>query len=194
MIDVVNLQRKVKIELSAYRAFIKELVTAIPETTERTFSVAFIGDTRMRKLNELFRGKDSTTDVLSFPHEPDEFDVPGSPPYEGGGAAPSSFDGADGVVLSHSTDPMFAGTNVESHPTAKAAPLLRKEGSLNFLGDIVISAEQAERQANENDLTLENEIKQLILHGLLHLCGYDHEADTGEMNAQELELRDKLGI
>jgi probable rRNA maturation factor len=62
------------------------------------------------------------------------------------------------------------------------------------LGDIVISAEQAARQAEENGLTLENEIQQLILHGLLHLCGYDHETDNGEMNARELELRDKLGI
>lgn len=161
MIDVINLQRKVKIELSTYRAFIKELVTAIPETSERTFSVAFIGDTRMQKLNELFRGKDSTTDVLSFPHEPDEF------------VQSSSF--------SVSSD----------------APKEQDEAcTLNgdFLGDIVISAEQAERQARENDLTLENEIKQLILHGLLHLCGYDHEVDAGEMNARELELRDQLRI
>ncbi len=64
----------------------------------------------------------------------------------------------------------------------------------NYLGDIVISAEQAERQAAENDLTLDVEIKQLILHGILHLCGYDHETDGGEMNDLELELRDKLGI
>ncbi len=64
----------------------------------------------------------------------------------------------------------------------------------DFLGDIAISAEQAQRQAIENGLTLENEIKQLILHGLLHLCGYDHETDSGEMNARELELRKHLRI
>lgn len=64
----------------------------------------------------------------------------------------------------------------------------------NILGDIVISAEQADRQAKENNLDLETEIKQLILHGVLHLCGCDHETDDGEMNARELELRDKLGI
>jgi probable rRNA maturation factor len=62
------------------------------------------------------------------------------------------------------------------------------------LGDIVISVEQAQRQAKENKLTLESEIKQLILHGLLHLCGYDHETDNGEMNKRELELRESLGI
>ncbi|HNU08592.1 MAG TPA: rRNA maturation RNase YbeY, partial [Pyrinomonadaceae bacterium] len=58
-----------------------------------------------------------------------------------------------------------------------------------FLGDIVISLEQAVRQAVENRLTLEEEVKQLILHGILHLCGYDHQTDNGEMNARELELR-----
>lgn len=63
-----------------------------------------------------------------------------------------------------------------------------------FLGDIVISVEQAQKQAEENGLTLENEIKQLILHGLLHLCGYDHETDEGEMNARELQLREELEI
>lgn len=62
------------------------------------------------------------------------------------------------------------------------------------LGDIVISLEQASRQAAENDLTLPLEISQLILHGILHLVGYDHETDQGEMNTLELELRAKLGI
>ncbi len=63
-----------------------------------------------------------------------------------------------------------------------------------FLGDIVISLQQAERQAAENKLPLEFEIKQLILHGILHLCGYDHAADTGEMDSMEIKLRAKLKI
>src|SRR3954469_12254659 len=62
------------------------------------------------------------------------------------------------------------------------------------LGDVVISVEQAARQAAEHGLDFENEIEQLILHGLLHLCGYDHETDSGEMNALELTLRRRLGI
>lgn len=62
------------------------------------------------------------------------------------------------------------------------------------LGDIAISVETAAAQAKENGLTLENEIAQLILHGLLHLSGYDHETDNGEMNRLELRLRKKLGI
>ena len=64
----------------------------------------------------------------------------------------------------------------------------------NNLGDIFISLEQAERQAKENNLAFETEIKQLILHGILHLCGFDHEKDNGEMNRRELELRELLKI
>jgi len=62
------------------------------------------------------------------------------------------------------------------------------------LGDIAISVETAAVQAKENGLTFENEVAQLILHGLLHLSGHDHETDNGEMNRLELRLRRKLGI
>ncbi len=64
----------------------------------------------------------------------------------------------------------------------------------DYLGDIAISVETAARQAKENNLSFEIEIKQLILHGILHLCGYDHETDNGEMNQRELELREILQI
>lgn len=64
----------------------------------------------------------------------------------------------------------------------------------SFLGDIAISVEQAESQASANQLDFDREVAQLILHGLLHLCGYDHETDKGEMNRLELSLRKKLGI
>jgi probable rRNA maturation factor len=62
------------------------------------------------------------------------------------------------------------------------------------LGDVVISVEQAARQAAEHGLSFEGEVAQLILHGVLHLCGYDHEMDKGEMNRLELRLRGRLGI
>jgi probable rRNA maturation factor len=62
------------------------------------------------------------------------------------------------------------------------------------LGDIAISVDTAAAQCVENGLTLDDEIAQLMLHGLLHLSGYDHETDNGEMNRLELKLRKKLGI
>ena len=82
-------------------------------------------------------------------------------------------------------------TDVLSFP-AEQDEFEKVEGS--SLGDVVISLEQAVRQAKENGLTLDQEIAQLILHGLIHLCGYDHSTDKGEMNRLELRLRKKLGI
>jgi len=62
------------------------------------------------------------------------------------------------------------------------------------LGDVVISVDQAARQAVEHGLKFDEEVSLLILHGLLHLSGYDHETDRGEMNRMELRLRRRLGI
>jgi probable rRNA maturation factor len=67
------------------------------------------------------------------------------------------------------------------------------EEQLN-LGDIAISVDTAAKQAKENGLRFDEEVAQLILHGLLHLSGYDHETDNGEMNRLELRIRRKLGI
>ena len=141
MIELINLQRKFPVNHKSLALFCDELLESDPLFALKSATVAFVPDSRMKQLNEMFRGKDSTTDVLSFPHEPDEFDP-----------------------------------------------------DKDNLGDIVISVEQAQKQAVENGLTLESEVKQLILHGLLHLCGYDHETDNGQMNARELELRELLEL
>ena len=82
-------------------------------------------------------------------------------------------------------------TDVLSFPSL---PESFETGAETNLGEIVISLERAQAQAKENGLTNVNEVEQLILHGLLHLCGYDHETDKGEMNRLELKLRKKLGI
>ena len=62
----------------------------------------------------------------------------------------------------------------------------------NFLGDIVISVAMAERNAKAEGHSTEEEIRLLVLHGVLHLLGYDHEMDQGEMKSLELSLRDRL--
>jgi probable rRNA maturation factor len=82
-------------------------------------------------------------------------------------------------------------TDVLSFP-AEQDKFEQTEGAM--LGDVVISVEQAQRQAAEHNLTFTHEVAQLILHGVLHLCGYDHETDNGEMNKLELRLRRRLGI
>jgi len=141
MNEIINSQRKIKLDWNIFRTFAERVIEAVEEAENGFVTIAFVSDRKMRGLNKTFRGKDSTTDVLSFPFEADEF-----------------------------------------------------ETQENNLGDIVISLEQAQKQSAENDLDLETEIKQLILHGILHLCGYDHETDSGEMNRRELELRQILEI
>lgn len=143
MPEILNQQRKIKLETAPFQKFAESAISAISEAKGKDLTIAFVSDKKIRELNKIFRDKDKATDVLSFPYEPDQYDY-------------------------LETD--------------------------NFLGDIVISLEQAERQARENKLTLEIEIKQLILHGILHLCGYDHATDAGEMDSLEIKLRDKLGI
>jgi probable rRNA maturation factor len=62
------------------------------------------------------------------------------------------------------------------------------------LGDIVISVDQARRQAADEKHSLPIEIRYLVLHGILHALGYDHETDKGEMNALELQIRELVGL
>jgi probable rRNA maturation factor len=54
--------------------------------------------------------------------------------------------------------------------------------------------DQARRQAAEEKHSLATELRYLILHGVLHALGYDHEADQGEMNALEVEVRGAVGL
>ncbi len=68
------------------------------------------------------------------------------------------------------------------------------DGISNFLGEVVISVETARRNAEAEGHSTLNEMRWLILHGLLHLLGYDHERDSGEMVALEMKWRDTLGI
>ena len=136
MIEVVNRQRKRKIDTEAWETFAARGADAIGHS-DSSATIAFVSDKTIRQLNRQFRGVDKATDVLSFP-----------------------ADDAD-----------------ESN-----------------LGDVAISVETAAAQAKENGLTFDEEVAQLILHGLLHLSGYDHDTDNGEMNRLELRLRKKLGI
>ncbi len=139
MIEVVNRQRKVRIDSERWQAFSEKALAAIRDKSAAA-TIAFVSDRQIRELNRRFRRIDKVTDVLSFP----------------------------------------AGDEAS--------------GETTNLGDIAISLERAGIQAEENQLTLDEEIAQLILHGLLHLCGYDHETDKGEMNRLELRLRKKLKI
>jgi len=78
-------------------------------------------------------------------------------------------------------------TDVLSFPAGPGAPK-------GFLGDLVISAPEARRQARSAGVSLRDAMEKLLLHGLLHLLGYDHETDDGQMDALEGKLRSRLSI
>jgi probable rRNA maturation factor len=78
----------------------------------------------------------------------------------------------------------FPADDSDADPNATGRPL----------GDIVISIDQARRQATDQKHSLATEVRYLILHGILHALGYDHETDSGEMNALEVEVRGNVGL
>ena len=114
----------------------------------RSFDILITGDAELRRLNRDFRGKDSPTDVLSFP------------------------------------------ANLSSQPRRGAL----RAGSGAFLGDIAISLARARTQAREFGHPIEQEVQILMLHGVLHLMGHDHESDSGAMARAEKRWRAKLGL
>lgn len=65
-------------------------------------------------------------------------------------------------------------------------------GSGGFLGDLIVSAPEARRQARKSRSAYPKVMEKLLLHGLLHLLGYDHETDRGEMDELEGRLRRRL--
>jgi probable rRNA maturation factor len=77
----------------------------------------------------------------------------------------------------------FPGTPVEQAPARQ-----------RYLGDVVIAAGVARRQAKEAGHSIQTELRVLALHGLLHLLGYDHERDDGRMARLERRLRRKGGL
>lgn len=80
-------------------------------------------------------------------------------------------------------------TNILSFPSGKGS----REG---FIGDIIVAAETLQREAADEDIPVEHHFQHLIVHGLLHLLGFDHETeDEAEyMEALEIKILARLGI
>ncbi len=84
---------------------------------------------------------------------------------------------------------------------ARPVRLPRRSGSrqrnvagLEFLGDVAIAPATARRNAKKLSRALRDELRILMLHGVLHLLGYDHETDRGKMDRVEARLRKKLRL
>ena len=140
------------------------LERAAPPAARGMLSIALVGETEMRRLNRTFRGKDTTTDVLSFP---------------GGGR------GAGGRRPRRV--PLRAGLRRRVAGVLDGAPGPPPPAA--GLGDLAICLRVAGRQARAFGHPLRIELRILALHGVLHLLGYDHETDSGTMRRLEDRLR-----
>ena len=80
-------------------------------------------------------------------------------------------------------------TDVLSFPSEAAGPAIEVS-----MGEMAISADRALKQAREHGHSLADELHILMLHGVLHLMGYDHETDLGEMAATESRWRQRLRL
>jgi len=149
VVYVKNSTRKHRIALRRVVRSARALLAAVGRPSA-TLSLTFVGDAAMRRLNREHRGKDNTTDVLSFPlFEP--FAVPRQ---------------------------------------------MRAGGPELMLGDVIISVDAAKRQADAYDATLEAEIERLLVHGVLHLLGHDHEEarERARMSREERRLAKAIDL
>ena len=123
--------------------------------------VRFVGARRMRALNRDFLGHDEVTDVLAFPLE--DAGVPGvATAGDAGEAGRNAVGAGDG--------------------SSPAVPRL--------LGDVVVCPRRAAAQARAAGTPLPFEIAMLLVHGTLHVVGYDHELDAGEMALRQARYLD----
>lgn len=91
------------------------------------------------------------------------------------------------------TDKAMHAYNLRYRHIDKPTDVLSFSGEADYLGDILISTETAWEQARKSStLSFDDNIRRLLLHGVLHLTGYDHETDDGEMRAIERRLRRKF--
>ena len=85
----------------------------------------------------------------------------------------------------------FKATNVLSFP---AVPMLPVDGEPRFLGDIVLALETLQREADDLGVPLAHHMQHLVVHGLLHLVGYDHQTDEEAKEMESLEVRILSGL
>lgn len=138
-------------------------------------SVAVSDDEEVQRLNRQYRGVDRTTDVLSFSAEE-------APNWNGYAETEDLLDETPDDSLDEDEDE--DGNEDDPDEEASGAAFEFKlppgfaeseAGGLRYLGDIIISYPQAERQAHEFANTPQREAQELIIHGVFHLLGYDHE-------------------
>lgn len=155
------------VRASALRAYARQLEAALAKG--RSFECLITGNAEIRKLNREFRGKDESTDVLSFP-------------AVGSGLLP-------GRRASARRGARKAGNN-----DLRGSQRSKLHRAQTLLGSLAISLARARAQARSFGHSTETEVRILMLHGLLHLLGYDHENDSGRMARAEKRWREAFHL
>ena len=142
---------------------------AITRSNPAEVTVRVVDSDEIQALNREYREKDYATNVLSFPFEPFAADIPEAL-----------------AAQMVATEQNENSDNLEEAITE----------SVDFLGDIVICAEVVAKEAAAQKKPLQHHWAHMIVHGTLHLLGYDHinEQDAEEMEALEVKILDELGI
>lgn len=165
---ISNRQRSIRVPMRNLQHFYARAMKEV-RLTEDAATVCFVTNGQIAKWNAVYRGKKKPTDVLSFPSD-----------AEANGANSQKSAAKD---KRGKRGKLFFFTSSASSTS-----------STSYLGDIAIAPAVAEENALRFGRTFEQELCILILHGILHLMGYDHETDTGQMERREQRLRRSLGI
>ena len=97
-------------------------------------------------------------------------------------------------VLSFATDEPRSKQRIRKSPEKRAPFAHPAAFSRPYLGDIAIAPAVARQNALRLGRDFDDEMRILVLHGILHLMGYDHETDEGQMDRREMRLRRRLGL
>lgn len=169
----------------------------------------FVRGEEMRQLNAQTRGIDKTTDVLSFPLDPAAFAGFGEDLSEENSAHKNS--GAKNPDAANPASENTSATNsasknsntINSENSEGESPNDKNLKNENFdggnfapalLGSVVINLDLVELKAAQLGHGRDDETALLFTHGLLHVLGFDHESDNGQMRAKECEIIEKFRL
>jgi len=170
---ILNQQRRVRVSVSRLEKFL-EAARKLLRLPPRSLTVALVTDAQIARWNRAYRGKNRPTDVLSFPADVSQ-------------AQPAT-------ARKHRQQRPARGKRATRLSASRAASASASESLPGYLGDIAIAPAVARRNAQRFGRAFDYEMRILILHGILHLLGYDHEADSGQMDRRENRLRRELGL